>query len=202
MHLPNTPAPRNRMLCALLGRIRQSLHGLAKVVRTLHHTMQKLRTHPITVRSMIHFALSQLSRGLRWRVPGLPLGLERLNKKITGLVGTATGNRQLPAVFIDDATRGILFPATAVVIARLVSAPSPTAARQLPNGHRRFTIDAQALAPSRGRGVGLLVLRWAKIASVALSFFCGWALTTWRRRKPRRFTTAAIVEGAGSWASL
>src|SRR5215831_3747159 len=70
------------------------------------------------------------------------------------------------------------------------------------NGYRRFTIDAQALDPSRCRGVGILFLMLAKIASVSLIFFCGLALITLRRRKPRRLSTAAIVEGAGSWSSL
>ena len=164
--------------------------------------MQKLRTHATTFRAIIHFDLSQLSRGLRWRVHGLPLGFERINNKITGFVGTAKGNLQLPAVFIDDATRDILFPATEVVIASLVIAPSHTATRKLPNVHRRFTIDAQALDPSRCRSISILFLMLAKIASVSLIFFCGLALTTLRRRKPMRFSTAAIVEGAGSWSSL
>ena len=132
----------------------------------------------------------------------MPLGFERIHKKITGLVGTAKGNTSLPAVFIDDATRDILLPATEVVITSLVITPSHTAARKLPNVYRRFTIDAQALDPSRCRGVSLFFLMLAKIASVSLIFFWGLALTTLRRRKPMRFSTAAIVEGAGSWSSL
>ena len=120
--------------------------------------MQKLRTHATTFRAIIHFDLSQLSRGLRWRVHGLPLGFERINNKITGFVGTAKGNLQLPAVFIEDATRYILFPATEVVIASLVIAPSHTATRKLPNVHRRFTIDAQAFDAAEGHGLVIFFL--------------------------------------------
>jgi len=42
----------------------------------------------------------------------------------------------------------------------------------------------------------------ANMASVAAIFLCGFAFTTLRSRKPRRFSTSAMVEGAGSWASL
>jgi hypothetical protein len=132
----------------------------------------------------------------------LPRGFERINKTITGLGGTAQGHTSLPAVFIDDATRDRLLPATAVVLTSVVITPSHTAARTLPHGHRRFPIAAHALAPSRCRGVGLFFLMLAKIAAGSLLFFWGVAVTTWRRRKPLRCSTAASVEGAGSWSSL
>jgi hypothetical protein len=160
--------------------------------------MQKLRTPTATFRPIIYFDLNQLYCGLRLRVHGLPLRFERINEKITGFVGTAKSNVQLSALFIDDATRNILLPATEVVIASLVIAPGHTAARKLPDVYRRFAIDAQALDPSRCYGVGILFLMLAKIAAVSLIFLCGLALTTLRKRNPMRFSTAAIVEGAGN----
>lgn len=202
VHLQNAPAPLNRIIFAVVGRVIQSLNGLANVVRKLHHAMQKLRTHTTAFRPIVHFDLSQLYSALGLRVHCLPLGFERINEKITGFVGTPKGNAQLPALFIHDAARDILLPTPEVVVTGFVIAPGHPTARKLPNVHRRFTIDAQALDPSRCRGVGILFLMLSKIASVSLIFFCGLALTTLRRRKPMRFSTAAIVEGAGSWSSL
>ena len=71
-------------LCRI-GRVIQSLHGLPNGVCTLYHTMQKLHTHTIAFRPIIHFDLSQLSSGLRRRVHCLPLGFERLNDTINWL---------------------------------------------------------------------------------------------------------------------
>src|SRR2546425_778518 len=53
---------------------------------------------------------------------------------------------------------------------------------------------------------GLLLLIFffmlSKIASVSLSFFCGLAFTTLRKRKPMRLSTSAIVLGEGSCSAL
>src|SRR5215510_12285276 len=46
-----------------------------------------------------------------------------------------------------------------------------------------------------------LLQDYPKMASVSSIFFCGLACTTLRSRNPRRLSTSAIVEGAGTWSS-
>lgn len=79
-----------------------------------------------------------------------------------------------------------------------VIAPGQTASGDLTNGYGGFTIDAQTCDVARCYGFGVFFARLANMASVAAIFFCGLALTTFRSRKPLRWSTAAIVDGAGS----
>jgi hypothetical protein len=57
VHLQNAPAPLNRIIFAVVGRVLQYLNGLTNVVRKLHHAMQKLRTHTTAFRPIVHFDL-------------------------------------------------------------------------------------------------------------------------------------------------
>jgi hypothetical protein len=89
------------------------------------------------------------------------------------------------------------------VLTRPVIAPREAAAGDLTDRHRGCTIDTQAFDGWRGRCRLVFFSLLAHMASVSAIFFCGVALTTWRRRKPRRLSTSAIVlgEGHGSFSS-
>jgi hypothetical protein len=73
--------------------------------------------------------------------------------------------------------------------------------RILADGHRGFTIDSHACDVLRCHRFVVFLAMLAKRASVSASCFGGVACITLRRRKPRRFSPAALVEGAGSWAA-
>lgn len=58
--LPYPSATLDRIVCAVGGRIRQQLDGLANLVGELYHAMEKLRPHPTAFRTVIHCDLQQL----------------------------------------------------------------------------------------------------------------------------------------------
>jgi hypothetical protein len=200
--LPHAPAALHRRLLAGGGRGIPSRPGLAHVGRPRPPAMPQRRPPTPACRPMVPVALSPLSSALGWRGPGLPRGGKRLHETSPGVVGTAQGQGALPARGLPAAPRASRLPAPAGVRPGGGRAPGPPTARPRPQGPRRFPSEAHALAPSRCRGVGLLFWRLATIAAVSLRFLCGWAFTPWRRRQPRRGSPAALVKGAGRWASL
>ena len=100
----------------------QPLYRRVDGIGSLHYTIQKLRPPPTAFRPVVHFDLDQLGVHLLLLLHGRPLGFERIHHKVAGLIGTAKGDRQLAALFIDDPTRDILFLAPHIVITGLVIA--------------------------------------------------------------------------------
>ena len=103
-----------------------------------------------------------------------------------------------PRIFIHDPTGNIFFLQTHVVITGVVIAPGAAAAGEIANVHRRLTIDTQAFDVGEAAAACVFFLILSKMASVCAIFFCGFALTTLRSRKPSRLSTVAIVLGAGN----
>ena len=101
----------------------------SQVVGKLHHTVQKLGTHAIAFWAIVHCALEELHRRLLWGLQRIPLRCEGSNNAITGLVGTAKQDAQVPCIFIDNSTRDILFLAPQIMITGVVIAPGAPTAR-------------------------------------------------------------------------
>jgi len=157
---------------------------------------------PTTFWTVIHFDLQPRHRhllGLRSRGPP---GLDGIDDEIAGLERTPKGDAQLRTVFIHHPTGNIFLVQAQVVVTGPVIAPRKTASGDVTDGHRGFTIDAQAFDTWRGCCLLVFFSIFAKIASVSASFFCGLAFITLRRRKPRRLSTSAIVLGEGNCSAL
>src|SRR5207237_7091231 len=122
--------------------------------------------------------------GLRflWRIHRVPLGFDRIDDEITRFIGAAKGDGEFGTLFIDDPTRDILLLTSQIMVTgSVVTSRHPTTGK-IANLHRRFTISTPAFDPCRCQGLGIFFLILSKIASVSLSFFCGLAFTTLRKR--------------------
>ena len=93
---------------------------LANGIAKRHHAMQKLRPFPPAFRAVIHFDLQLRHRHLLGLIQRRPPGFEGIHDAITGLVGTAKGHVQLPALFIHDPARHVLLMQAQVMITGLV----------------------------------------------------------------------------------
>ena len=90
-------------------------------------------------------------RGLLRHGEVVPPVLQAVDDEIAGLEGTAKGQMELPAVFIHQPERDVFFLSAHVVVGGPVVAPGFPAAGVVPDLHRGFAVDAQALdRPVRG----------------------------------------------------
>jgi len=185
----------------MIGWVVQEVHGLANAIAKRHHPLQKLRPPPTTFWAVIHFDLQPRHGHLLGLLSRCPPVLDGIDDAITGLERTPEGDVPLRTVFIHNPTGNIFLVQTQVVVTCLVITPREAAAGDGTDGHRGFTIEAQAFDAGPGCGFWVFFSICAKIASVAAIFFCGLALTTLRSRKPRRFSTSAIVLGEGTCSS-
>src|SRR6516165_6008396 len=196
-----TPTPFNGMVCAVRGRVLQPVDGVAHLVGTRHHAREQWRAHPAAGRAVGPFELHPIAPPwLRGPAPWPPRR-QRRDDTIARLGGTPARHRQLRRLFGDDATGEILRLAPQVMRTGLrgpTGAP-PAGARTAID--RRFPVPAHAFAPLRRLAPRVFFVRWSKMAAVAARFFGGLAVRTVRQRAPIRWTTAALVLGAGSWSS-
>ena len=130
------PAPFDRVVLAVIGRVVQQLDGVPHLVGKLHHAMEKLRAHATAFGPVIHFTLQLLYRRLLVGRQGLPPGVQGIDHEITGLVGTAKDDAQPPRIFIYQAPRNILLLTPQVVIAGLGITPREPSARKIADRHR------------------------------------------------------------------
>ena len=198
----NTPPPFNGSVFAVIGRIIQQVEGFAHGIAKGHHAVQKLWTNTTACWPVIPFELQPCHGPLLGLLSRCPPGFERIDDAITGLGRAPTSDGQLRAVFIHNPARNVLFLQAQVVITRPVIAPCEAPAGDVTKRNGRLTIDTETGDAGRGRCSLVFFSILAKIASVSAIFFCGLALTTLRHRKPRRWSTAAMVLGAGHGAAL
>ena len=144
--------------------------------------MEKLRPHSTAFRAVVHFDLHAIDRALLRGGESLPPRRERIDDEITGLEGTAKGHRQLPGVFVNKATRDIFLLAPEVMVTGFVIPAGVPPTRECTNIHRSFTVYAHAFDLFRCLACPVFFFMLSKMASVALIFFCGLALSTLRNR--------------------
>ena len=127
-------------------------------------------------------------RGLLRHGEVVPPVLQAVDDEIAGLEGTAKGQMELPAVFIHQPERDVFFLSAHVVVGGPVVAPGFPAAGVVPDLHRGFAVDAQALDRPIRVGIPLregLAIPFGQVGEDSIgfrNFFWGLALITLRRR--------------------
>lgn len=188
MRLQNAPAAFDRIVFAVIGRVVQQVDGFADRVGEVHQAREELGPHPTAFRAIIDLELEVRDHGLLGRGEVVPPVLQAVDDEIAGLEGTAKGQMELPAVFIHQPERGVLFLSAHVVVGGPVVAPGFPAAGVVPDLHRGFAVDAQALDRPIRVGIPLregLDIPFGQVGEDGigfLNFFGGLALITVRRR--------------------
>ena len=104
---------------------------------------QKLGPHAAALRAVVHFELPPVNRAVFLDTQALPPSRERIDDEVTGLGGTAEGQRELSRIFIHDPTRNIVFRAAKVMVTGYVVTPSFSVARERAQLDGGFTVHAQ-----------------------------------------------------------
>ena len=185
----------------MVGRGIAPLHRLPKRIAARHQTRQKWRALPTACWAILPFDLEPGHGPLLRRLHRCPPGFQRLDDAGTRLLGTATGEGELGTVCLHKAPGAVLFLQPQVVIPGRGITPREAPVGSLTARHGCFPLDAQPCAPLRGGRLVVFFSMGAPRASVSAIVFCGVALLTVRRRKPRRLRPAAIVLGEGPWSS-
>ena len=147
LQFQNPPTALNRIILAVIGGIIEQLDGFADAIDQVHHPLEKLRAHATALWAVVHFELHPLNRVLLLNGEAVPPGRERIDDEVASLGGTAKGHIELGRIFIDDPTRDIFLRAPEVMVTSLVLPTRLSAARELSNFDRGFTVHAQPFDP-------------------------------------------------------
>ena len=117
---------------------------LTNGVGKLHHSLEKLSPYTTTFRTIVNFKLNQLALLLFLESQGVPPLLKGIDDEVTGFIGAAKANVQLPTIFVDNAARNIFFFAAHIMVIGF-GIPSRLAATGIiANLDSRFGVQAQA----------------------------------------------------------
>ena len=163
----HSPTALNWSVLAVRQGVVEQLAGLAEGSDQLHQARQQLGPHAAALRAGVHFEVPPVNRAVFLDTQALPPSRERIDDEVTGLGGTAEGQRELSRIFIHDPTRNIVFRAAKVMASRLVLTASFPPAREWSQFDCGFTVQAQPFAP------------WSILAR--LVFFCDWQ--KWHRSR-------------------
>jgi len=123
--LQDTPPSFDWMICAVIRWRRQPRPRSLADISQRHSAIHTWCASAPTLRTMVHGALHALRLRLRWRVPRVSLGFDRLDDAGTHCLRTPKGDGQGRPLFIHHPTRDRLLLAPHIVSTRSVVASRP-----------------------------------------------------------------------------
>lgn len=142
MKLEDSPTAFYGIVLAVVGRIVEQVDRFSDEIDKLHHALQELSAHTTAFRPIIGFDLNELRVFLFLRAESVPPLLQGIDDEVTGLIGTAKGNVQLPTVFIKDSTGSVFLLTSHIMVTGFVVAPCLSSPGEITNIDCGFAVHA------------------------------------------------------------
>ena len=152
----NSPAPLDRVVLAVIGRVVKQMEGFADLAGQPGHALEELGSHATAFRAVVDLDLEAIRLFPLFGRQRPPPVLQAVDNEIAGLGRAAKAQVQAGAIFIDNPQGRIFLLAAHVMVGGTAVAACLSAPAVLANAHRGLAVHAQPFGPRTGLGIPCL----------------------------------------------